>query len=103
MPRLLPREPSVLGMMVVSAAAGLSVSRVTALGLAASAPALLLHMASFDGAFASLRARRAGALAAYTVLNSLPYALAAAWGLSRLEVLSLAVAASMLAAVAARA
>lgn len=71
--KLLPREPSVAGMILLSGIVGLMFSRPPLPYLFLALLALLTHLVSFDAAFSLARSRRFGRLAAIGAVNTAPY------------------------------
>ncbi len=72
----IPREPSVVGMLVVSAASGLVAARPPLESLVLAVAVLALHMLTFDSAMALVRSGRHLASLAIALVNGSPYIIA---------------------------
>ncbi len=86
----LPSEPSVAGMLLLSGLGGLVVAQPPPAAAVAALGVLMLHMFSFDPAFAAIRARRWSQFVSLTAANAAPYLVSAAVGAMPLWVLLVA-------------
>lgn len=76
----LPREPSVAGMLVVSAASGLIAARPPLEGVVLAVAVLALHLLTFDSAMMLVRSGKHIAFLAIALVNGSPYIIAYALG-----------------------